>query len=211
MVLGPDRDVEAAQRAAVQAPAVAARPRIGAFLGAARRRAHGRRRRPRRPRSAGRAASNSTARSRSISAVSRSAFANDALRTTRRRNATLVCTPTMWVCASAASSRASASRAVAAVHDQLRDHRVVVRRDRVAFAHAAVDPHLRVGAARELDRRRQPVDLEPAGRRQEAGVGVLGRDARLDRMAVDRELVLGQRQRLRRRRRATATRPGRAR
>ena len=57
--------------------------------------------------------SNSTARSRSISAVSRLAFENDSVASTPRRNCTLVATPTMWVCASAASSRASASSRVA--------------------------------------------------------------------------------------------------
>ena len=76
-------------------------------------------------------------------------------------------------CGSAPARRragpAPAARSRAA-DDQLGDHRVVVRRDRVALAHAAVDPHLRIGAARELDRRRQRgrprAGRSPAGSRR---------------------------------------------
>ncbi len=73
--------------------------------------------------------------------------------------------------------------------DQLGDHRVVVRRDRIALLHAGVHAHMLA-----LGRRRQVQQL--AGGRQEALVRVLGIDARLDRMAVDDQLFLAQRQRL---------------
>ena len=76
---------------------------------------------------------NRLACSRSISAVSRSALANDGTPTSRDRNSTLLATPTMRYCASAWRMRASACGAVAVPDDQLGDHRVVVRRDRVAL------------------------------------------------------------------------------
>jgi hypothetical protein len=79
--------------------------------------------------------------------------------------------------------------AVGAVDDQLGDHRVVERRDRVAFFDAGVDAH-----ACALGRRRQM--HESSRRRQEAAVGILGVDARLDRVARDRKLLLRLRQRL---------------
>ena len=73
--------------------------------------------------------------------------------------------------------------------DQLGDHRVVVRRDRVALLDAGVHAHMLA-----FRRRRQVQQL--AGGRQEALVRVFGIDARLDRVAVDGQLLLAQRQRL---------------
>ena len=54
---------------------------------------------------------------------------------------------------------------------------------------AGIDAHVR-----RLRRRRRCTSLP--GRRQEAAVGILGVDARLERVAADRELLLRQRQRL---------------
>ena len=84
-------------------------------------------------------------------------------------------------------------RPILAVDDQLGDHRIVVRRDLVAGAHAGVHAHRR---------RRSPAPRrcdERADRRQEAAVRILGVDARLDRVTAKRELVLPLRQRLARR------------
>ena len=72
--------------------------------------------------------------------------------------------------------------------DQLGDHRVVVRRDLVAFLDAGVDAHVQ-----RLGRRRQM--QQPAGRGQEALVRIFGVDARLDGMAANSQLLLRQRQR----------------
>ena len=93
---------------------------------------------------------------------------------------------------------------VGAMDDQLGDHRVVERGDRVALLDAGVDAHA-------LAFRRRDEMHELAGGRQEAAVGILGVDPRLDRMAGDRELALAAAAAARRRRRAAATRPGRAR
>jgi hypothetical protein len=85
----PPSSRSGAARAAVQPPAVAARPGVGAFgrrlLGQ-----HVRHHAGRGHSGGSGAASNSAARSRSISAVSRSAVAKARLATTRRRKATLV-------------------------------------------------------------------------------------------------------------------------
>ncbi len=86
--------------------------------------------------------------------------------------------------------------AVGAPDDQLGDHRVVVRRDRIAFSHAGIQPH--VGAL-EAGSRRRAEDVEAAGGRQEVGVGILGAQARLDGVAVDAQVALRERQRLARR------------
>ena len=83
------------------------------------------------------------------------------LATRRPRNSTLLATPTMRYCASALFIRASALGAIGAVDDQLGDHRVVERRDRVALLDAGVDAH------RIALRRRREMDQAP-GRRQEA-------------------------------------------
>ena len=58
-------------------------------------------------------------------------------------------------------------------HDELGDHRIVVRRDLVALLDAGVDAHVQ-----RFRRRREMHEL--AGRRQEAAIGILGVDARLD-------------------------------
>ena len=80
-----------------------------------------------------------------------------------------------------------------AVHDQLGDHRVVKRRDRIALAHTVVDPHRR---AREAAARRLAIDLQDARGREKFLIGVFGADAGFDGVAVDAQLVLGQGQRL---------------
>ena len=77
--------------------------------------------------------------------------------------------------------------------DQLRDHRIVERRDGIAFAHAAVDAH--VTFDRELHRLRHAQMLERAGRRQKPARRIFRVDARFDRVAFDLELLLSQRQR----------------
>jgi hypothetical protein len=84
-------------------------------------------------------------------------------------------------------------RAVLAAHDQLGDHRVVVRADLVALAHAGIDAHRAALEAHMLGPARH---MQGAGGGQEIGVRILGADARLDRMAVHRDLLLRQRQRL---------------
>ena len=81
-----------------------------------------------------------------------------------------------------------------AVHDQLGDHRVVEGRDLAALAHAVVHAHAAALEGGVL--RRLAVDVQGAGGGQEVVVGVLGADACLDRMAVDLQLLLLQRQRL---------------
>jgi hypothetical protein len=78
-----------------------------------------------------------------------------------------------------------------AVHDQLGDHRVVEGRDHPALAHPVVDAH---AAALEGGRLRLAIDVQGAGGGKEVVVGGLGADARLDRVAVDLQLVLLQRQ-----------------
>eukprot|EP01137_Pigoraptor_chileana_P032809 Opistho-2@22806 len=83
--------------------------------------------------------------------------------------------------------------AVLAPDDQLGDHGVVVRADGIAFAHAGIETD---GATLEAHMGRPARDMQRAGRRQETGLGVLGADARLDRMAVHAQLGLLERQRL---------------
>ena len=87
--------------------------------------------------------------------------------------------------------------AVGTPDDQLGDHRVVVGQHGVAFAHARVHPD--VAALETSGALRRAVNLEPAGGRQEVGIGVLSADACLDRMAVDAQFMLLKRQRLARR------------
>ncbi len=72
--------------------------------------------------------------------------------------------------------------AVDAVHDQLRDHRVVQRRDLRAVLHARVHPHARP--------RRLAVARDPPGGREEAAGRVLGVDPALDRVAGQADVVL---------------------
>src|SRR5688572_18942131 len=76
-------------------------------------------------------------------------------------------------------------RALRAVHDQLADHRVVVRRDLVALVDVRVDAH--AGAARRVE------VADQAGRRHER-LRILGVDAALDRVAGDRDVGLADRQ-----------------
>ena len=63
-----------------------------------------------------------------------------------------------------------------AVGDDLRDHRVELRRDAVALGDAAVDADARAG--------RQAQERDPARRRREAAAGVLGVEADLDGVAA---------------------------
>ncbi|MNM87516.1 hypothetical protein D3C81_996990 [compost metagenome] len=90
--------------------------------------------------------------------------------------------------------------AVLAPDDQLGDHRVVVRADGVALAHAGIDADagraMGVIAAHELHRGWRAQEAQRAGGRQELLVGVLGVDARFQRVAVDAQLLLRERQRL---------------
>ena len=74
------------------------------------------------------------------------------------------------------------------VHDELRDHRVVVHRDLAALVHAGVDAH----AARHLLRR--PVAHQASHRRQEPPQRILGVDAALDRPSVALDVGLRERQ-----------------
>jgi hypothetical protein len=76
------------------------------------------------------------------------------------------------------------------VDDELGDHRVVEDRDRVALDHARVDAH----ALRVVGGQAKP--LEPAGARQEPGFRILRIQPHLDGVAVLRDGVLWQRQRL---------------
>ncbi len=79
-------------------------------------------------------------------------------------------------------------RAIRPVDDQLRQQRVVIGRDGIAGPKAGIDADVVSGRlAPQPDRSR---------RRQETLVGVLGIDARLDGVAMHRDLVLAQRQRL---------------
>ena len=68
--------------------------------------------------------------------------------------------------------------AVATGGDDLGDHRVVLRRDDIALAHAGVDPDARADRQRE--------DLDRAGRGGERSLRVLGVEAGLDRVALGR-------------------------
>jgi hypothetical protein len=81
--------------------------------------------------------------------------------------------------------------AVAAPGHELRHHRVVVHRDGGALEHAAVDA--------DADPVGRPVREDPARRRREVLVGVLGVDARLDRVARDAQVLLPEGERLARR------------
>ena len=97
----------------------------------------------------------------------------------------LVAPPSMTtvVSAMARRSRASASSRVAAVGDDLGDHRVEVGRDRVALPDTGVDP--------DAGTRGQVEQGDPAGRRREVAVGVLGIEPGLDRVAgLGRALTL---------------------
>eukprot|EP00754_Rhynchopus_humris_P021547 Rhum_TRINITY_DN14749_c16_g1::Rhum_TRINITY_DN14749_c16_g1_i1::g.116667::m.116667 len=76
------------------------------------------------------------------------------------------------------------------VHNQLGDHRVVVHEHVVAAAEAGVDAHLGV-----LDRRHRRLDvLQLARAGQEARVRVFRVDTRLDRVPLDLQVLLAERQ-----------------
>ena len=107
----------------------------------------------------------------------------------RAVNAAFVVTPDeLEASASARSSRRSAvarSAPCAMTLASIGSYDVPTSR---AGADARVDAHARP--------RRLAVDAHGAGRRQEAGRGILGVQPRLDRMAARHELLLSQRQRL---------------
>src|SRR5262249_14637708 len=88
-------------------------------------------------------------------------------------------------CAQHAPARVLAADAV---HDELRDHRVVERRDLASGDDARVDAHS--GPARLVVRRDRP------RRGQEAVAHVLGVDPALDRVPVQADVILPQRERL---------------
>ena len=73
-------------------------------------------------------------------------------------------------------------------HDELRDHRVVERRDLAAFLHARVDADARAG--------RLAVVRDSARRREEALRDVLRVDPALDRVTAQLDVLLAQRERL---------------
>ena len=74
-------------------------------------------------------------------------------------------------------------RAIVTMRDDLRDHRVVVGSDGIAFAHAAVDAYVTgIRWRREM--------REGAGGRKEPTLGILRIDPRFHRMAGNRQLRL---------------------
>ena len=77
------------------------------------------------------------------------------------------------------------------MHDQLGHHRVIKRRNRIAFAHAIVHADR---ATLEARADRLLVDMQRTRSGQEIVVGVFGADARLDGVAIDAQLLLRQRQ-----------------
>ena len=108
-----------------------------------------------------------------------------------------------WCRSSASASRSSASSRVGAVRDHLGDHRIVERRHLAAGLDAGVDADAL--AVRQFERE------ELAGRRQEAALGILGIEPRLDRVAVEAARRPARAAASRRRRRGTAIRPDRGR
>ena len=72
--------------------------------------------------------------------------------------------------------------AVRSVADQLADHRIVVRRNRVAAVGVAIDAHA-VAAGRV-------VKADRAGRRREIARGIFGVDAALDRVLLELDVAL---------------------
>ena len=81
--------------------------------------------------------------------------------------------------------------------DQLRDHRVVVRRDLITGAHAGIDAHrcgivkpVVVVVASKFDGAGLRQMQDSSGRRQESFVGILGIDARFERVTTNRKLLL---------------------
>ena len=68
-------------------------------------------------------------------------------------------------------------RAVLSIGDQLGDHRIIIDRNFAALGDTIVDTHAVDGLGRL-------VAHQPAGRGQEAPIGILGIDAAFDRPAV---------------------------
>ena len=96
------------------------------------------------------------------------------------KNGIVVMIPSTRYSASARRMRAMASSRVCAVHDELREHRVVEHRHGVAGVDAVVVAHAR--SLREVD-----VADEPR-RRRELPRRILGVDAALDRVAEAAEV-----------------------
>ena len=203
MVAALGLDVEAARGVAVQTPAVAARPRIAGFertFGRQRVRHHAGRGHLERQR-------RGVEQNRALTFDQRGVEVGVRKRGTRRHAAQEghvgVQTDDVGLRECRVEPR-QRLRAVGAPDDQLGNHRVVVGRDHVAFAHACVDTHRRVRRAALVAHAvlethgafGRAVHVEPAGGGQELRVGVFGADARLDRVAVDAQFVLQQRQRL---------------
>ena len=88
-------------------------------------------------------------------------------------------------------------RPVLAVHDQLGDHRVIERGDAVALPHPGIDAQ--AVAARPGIPVREPQPGQLAGGGQEHAVRVLGIEPHLQRVPVDGQVILRQRQRFPRR------------
>mmetsp|Transcript_6174 Transcript_6174/g.22712 ORF Transcript_6174/g.22712 Transcript_6174/m.22712 type:complete len:591 (-) Transcript_6174:66-1838(-) len=86
--------------------------------------------------------------------------------------------------------RPQRARAVLAPHHQLGDHRVVEDADVVALLHARLHAHPPAHARGEAR------VLQPPRRRQEAALGLLRVDARLEGVPPDGQLALGERQAL---------------
>ena len=122
---------------------------------------------------------------------------NSSLAASTRRNPTLVVKPSTAVSSSAATSARRAASRSRAVGDDLAQHRVVGRGDDLAALQRRVDPRRSAGPAHERGR---------AGLGQEAVEGVLGVDARLDGVALEPQVVLGERQLLARGDRGAAAR-----
>ena len=93
--------------------------------------------------------------------------------------------------------------AVDAVHDQLRDHRVVEARDLRPFDDSRVDPDARTG--------RLAIGRQPARSREEPARDVLGVDPAFDRVAAQVDVLLAHAKAARRRRCAPARGRGRSR
>ena len=109
-------------------------------------------------------------------------------RTSQRRNRRFVVRPRTTVWSSASVSRRSASARSAAMGDDLREHRIEPARHLVAGDDPGIDADAVAG--RPADR------LDPAGRRQEPGLRVLGVEADLDRVPARPDVRLPEPERL---------------
>ena len=124
-----------------------------------------------------------------MSPVSTSPARNSGCATSRDRKGRLVVTPASSTAPKRAGEAVERRRAVGAVGDDLGEHRVVVRGDGIALAHAVVDAQI-PGRRREREMR------DGAGGGEESALGVFGVDPRLDRVPGDRQRRLPGRQRL---------------